>query len=79
MMPDSANALVQLTGPSEDMQEHHDLEGEAGFGNRQVLGELVYAYVVCCLDIAFAVTLLSRFASTPAPNGYRGTRLGHSA
>ena len=70
MTPDSATALVQLTGPSEDTQEHRDLETEAGFGYRQVLGELVYAYVVCRLDIAFAVTLLSRFASAPAREHY---------
>jgi hypothetical protein len=59
-----------MTGPSEGTQEHRELESDVGFGYRQVLGELVYAYVVCRLDIAFAVTLLSRFASAPAREHY---------
>ena len=70
MTTDSATALVSIEGPLENTQAHRDLETEAGFGYRQVLGELVYAYVVCRLDIAFAITLLSRFASAPAHEHY---------
>ena len=56
MTPNLATALVQLTGPSKDTQEHHDLETEAGFGYHQVLGELVYAYVVCQFNITSSGT-----------------------
>jgi hypothetical protein len=38
------------------------------------LGELVYAYVVCRFDIAYAITLLSRFASAPAREHYAALR-----
>ena len=50
----------------EDTPEHDTLKKEIGFSYRQVLGELLYAYVVIHIDIGFAVALLSRFASAPA-------------
>jgi hypothetical protein len=72
MSADSANALTQLEGPSEGTQAHQDLETKVGFGYYQLLGELVYAYVLCQLDVAFAfaLTLLSYFASAPAREHY---------
>jgi hypothetical protein len=42
------------------------LESEVGYSYRQVLGEIVYAYVVCRLDIGYAATFLSRFSQAPA-------------
>jgi hypothetical protein len=60
MSPDAATALMQVAaGPAEGTSEHRELETSVGFGYRQVLGKLVYAYVVCRLDIGFAITLLS--------------------
>jgi hypothetical protein len=44
------------TSPSEDTQDHRDLETDVGFSHHPVLGELVYAYIVCHLDVTFAVT-----------------------
>jgi hypothetical protein len=70
MSVDSASNLLDKVGPLEATPEHSDLEQEIGFSYRQVLGEVVYAYVVCRLDIAFAVTLLSRFATAPAREHY---------
>jgi hypothetical protein len=70
MSVDSASNLLDKVGPLEATPEHSDLEQEIGFSYRQVLGEVVYAYVVCRLDIAFAVTLLSRFATAPARKHY---------
>ena len=56
--PDASKTLMQLApGPSEDMPEHEALEWEVGFSYQQVLGELIYAYVVVCINIGFAVTL----------------------
>jgi hypothetical protein len=55
----ASNHLTVAAGLAEDTPEHRALESEVGFGYRQVLGKLIYAYVVCRLDIAFSVTLLS--------------------
>ena len=69
--PDASNALMQLApGPTEDTPDHEALEKEVGFSYRQVLGELIYAYVVVRIDIGFAVALLSRFACAPAREHY---------
>ena len=69
--PDASNALMQLApGPAEDTLEHGALEQEVGFSYRQVLGELIYTYVVVRIDIGFTVALLSRFASAPACEHY---------
>jgi hypothetical protein len=57
-------------GPAEGTLEHRELEAGVGFGYCQVLGELVYAYVVCELDIGFAITLLLKFTSAPAREHY---------
>jgi hypothetical protein len=51
--------------PAEDSAEHRALEKEMGFGYRQVLGELTYAYVVGRVDISYSVTLLARYSSAP--------------
>ena len=59
-----------LKGPAEGSADHKNLEREIGFSYRQVLGELIYAYIVCRLDIGYAVVLLSRFASAPAREHY---------
>ena len=59
-----------MPGSSEDTPEHGALEQEVRFSYWQVLGELIYAYVVICIDIGFAVALLSRFASAPAREHY---------
>jgi hypothetical protein len=69
-MPRLPSWLQVSAGPAEGTLEHRELEAGVGFGYRQVLGELVYAYVVCRLDIGFAITLLSRFTSAPAREHY---------
>ena len=57
--------LQQLVGPEEKTAAHKELEEKVGFSYRQLLGELVYAYVLCRPDIGYAVTFLSRFAAAP--------------
>jgi hypothetical protein len=57
MSADTAAALMLSDGPVEGSREHSDLERDVGFSYRQVLGELIYAYVICRLDIGFAVAL----------------------
>merc|ERR1712115_22364 len=58
------------SGPPEQSDEHRALERDKGFSYRTLLGELLYAYVVCRIDIGYAVTALSKFASAPAPVHY---------
>jgi hypothetical protein len=70
MSYDKATQLLTLEGPKEGTQEHHDLKQQVGFSYCQVLGELMYAFIVCCLDIGYAVTLLSRMSSCPHREHY---------
>jgi len=70
MTSESSKVLAALAGPMEGTKEHRSLEESVGFAYRQVLGELVYAYVVCRLDIGYAVTFLSCFAQSPAKEHY---------
>jgi hypothetical protein len=67
---DAMSSLALLSGPEESHPDHAALERRLGFGYRQVLGELTYAYVICRLDIGFAVTFLARFALAPHPDHY---------
>jgi hypothetical protein len=64
------SSLALLSGPDEVSSEHAALETRMGFGYRQVLGELTYAYVICRLDISFAITFLARFALAPHQDHY---------
>jgi hypothetical protein len=68
---DVMNNIASLTSPDEPSPDHKLLEKKAaGFSYRQVLGELTYAYVICRLDIGFAVTFLARFALAPHKEHY---------
>ena len=60
-----AEALQKVEGPPAKSAEAKQLEKENGFAYRNLLGELMYAYVICRLDIGFAVCLLARFSSAP--------------
>ena len=57
-------------GPREGTSEHAILEKKFGFSYRSVLGELMYAYVTCQPDIGYAVTILSKFSSSPKQYHY---------
>jgi hypothetical protein len=54
------------TGSVEGTKERLVPQATMGFSYQQVLGELIYGYVICCLDNGFAVTFLAHFATTPA-------------
>jgi len=41
-----------------------------GFGYRNVLGELLYAYVLCRADIGYAITTLAKFSQRPNKEHY---------
>jgi hypothetical protein len=61
---DGVTSVQLLQGPVEGTKERSVLQETMGFSYQQVLGELIYGYVICCLDNGFAVTFLARFAAT---------------
>ena len=61
-------------GPSIGTPAHAAIERQAGFNYRVLLGELIYAYVICRCDISFAVTFLSRFATCPTLQHYQALK-----
>lgn len=64
--PSAVKTLESTTGPSIDSAEGRQLMTKNGFNYRAVVGEIVYAYILCHPDFGFAVTLLSRFNTCPA-------------
>ena len=58
-------------GFKEGTTEHKALENEMGFAYRTVLGELMFAYVCCRLDIAYAITTPSKFSTCPTKLHYQ--------
>lgn len=72
---DLAKRLDALkAGPSEGTKEHKELESKVGFEYRQVLGEIIYAYAVCRVDIGYAATFLSCFAQAPTEDHYKALK-----
>ena len=71
IVDDLARTLHEFQGPAEDTKEHRELRDKMGFSYRQLLGELMYAYVVARPDIGFAVCLLARFSASPHEKHYR--------
>ena len=71
MQADNKNqADIQLSRAPEDPIEAKDLEKTIGFNYRQAIGELVYAYTICRIDIAVPVIILSQFSQQPAKIHY---------
>ena len=56
---------MTLQGPQEKSPEAKQLAATHGFSYRNLLGELIYAYVIARVDIGFAVCFLARFAAAP--------------
>ena len=71
---DAAKMLYELRGPMEDTADAGVLRDKMGFSYRQLLGELMYAYVVARPDIGFAVCLLAQFSSTLHEKHYDALR-----
>ena len=72
--PAIANRLMTLEGPSEKTVEANMLAKENGFSYRNLLGELIYAYVICRLDIGYAVCFLARFSESPHEEHYKALK-----
>jgi hypothetical protein len=70
LSPSLVTSLGSSKGPAEGTPEYKLVAAAAGFSYRQVLGELIYAYVVARLDIGYAVTFLARFSQFPTAEHY---------
>ena len=68
--PEILPALYKAIGPREGTPEHRALSDKKGFGYRQLLGELMFAYVTCRPDIGYHLTTLSKFSLHPADVHY---------
>ena len=57
---------MTLEGPPEKTPEaNKEIVSKKGFSYRNVLGELIFAYVICHLDIGYSICLLARFSDRP--------------
>jgi len=74
---DVANLFNLAARPVENTPKHKALEKEQGFGYRSVLGEILFAYILCRPDIGYAVTTLAKFST--APNALHYKSLKHLA
>ena len=74
MSANDLTSLQQTLGPAEGTPEHRDLATRMRFNYRQLLGELMYAYVICRLDISYAVTFMARFSQHPTEYHYKALK-----
>ena len=70
LSPSITQQLDTDIGPLENTPESAVLATKMSFSYRSVLGELMYAYVVCRMDIGYAVTKLARYSTAPAEVHY---------
>ena len=79
--PMNATVYKQLdsdTGPPEHSPEGLQLAQSTGFSYRALLGTLIYAYVICRLDIGYALTKLSNIHSNQLPFIMQHSNMLHS-
>ncbi len=69
-----ADRLHTLEGPKEGTEEHEKLWKRFGCTYRQLLGEILYAYVVARPDVGYAIVFLSRFATAPHEEHYQALK-----
>ena len=70
----TVESLQRLEGPPEKSVEAKLLEKRHGFSYRNLLGELMYAYVLCRLDIAYSICFLARFSTSPHSHHFTALR-----
>jgi Reverse transcriptase (RNA-dependent DNA polymerase) len=68
------NEMQNATGHLEGTAEHKALEKDMQFNYRNVVGELVWVFIVARIDLAFSAALLTRFSSAPARVHYRACK-----
>ena len=65
---------MKLQGPPEKSPEAKQLAINNGFSYRNALGELIYAYVICCLNTGYAVCFLALFLDAPHDEHYKALK-----
>ena len=68
---DSIDRLHAEPGFDDSTAEHQNLVSEFGFRYRTLLGELLYTYVTCRLDVGYALVLLSKYSHAPGRLHFR--------
>ena len=70
------NEIQENEGPDMELDSVNArrLEKEMNFNYRQLLGELIYAYTICRLDIAPSLILLSQHGKAPAKTHYEALK-----
>ena len=68
---DCIDLMYSEMGPKEGTAHHTALEKKMGFSYRNLLSELMYAYMTCRCDIGYAVTTLSKFSTSPSEFHYK--------
>mmetsp|Transcript_12598 Transcript_12598/g.19386 ORF Transcript_12598/g.19386 Transcript_12598/m.19386 type:complete len:128 (-) Transcript_12598:412-795(-) len=61
---------IMLTEGPRDTKQIKQLEKEMGFSNRMAIGELIFALILCCVDISPSVIILSQHNANPAKIHY---------
>ena len=65
---------LQLARGPEEMKDAKSLEQQMGFNYCQAIGELIYVYTICWIDIAIPVITLSQFSQHPAEIHYQAVK-----
>ncbi len=73
MLPDS-NQLRQLRGRLKHTPKFSELQKQISFLYRQVLGKLIFAYVIARIDIGYALVSLACFSASPHKRHYKAMK-----
>ena len=66
-LPDNAiHKVFKENGPDVGITITYALELKSSFGHHTLLGEMMYAYVTCCLDIKYTIMNMSKFSTKPS-------------
>ena len=69
--PDSLKIIEQTKGPgSKDTKGQAVLRKKMGIGYRECIGELIFAYVICRMDIRYSISNLAKHTDAPAECHY---------
>jgi Reverse transcriptase (RNA-dependent DNA polymerase) len=68
---DMVEAMQNATGYPEGSAEHRALEEDMKFSYRNVIGELVWVFIVGRVDLGFSIGFMTRFSAAPACIHYR--------
>ena len=71
MSSDCVEKMYSSPGYKKGLVQHRALVEKTGFACFMLLGEVMYAYMICWLDVGYAVTTLFKFSSTSSECYYK--------